>query len=143
DNGSLGGRPPKNKENKPNQKLNKTESKPNQNHKIREEKIIEDNRIEEKIKTIHPDSIFPLEIVIENYLKNDKVIDAVLAHKENGFKNRKHLEDRIKEFEQFLLQGGESVKSPKDFASHFRNWNKTKKSKEIPFRRDSDLQGIL
>lgn len=78
------------------------------------------------------DSYFPLEVLERHYLSSDKVIKEVLKNKENKFNDREHLEKRLKEFISKTIQEGELIKTPKDFASHFRNWHKINIKSEKP-----------
>lgn len=92
----------------------------------------------EVIDALTLDSFYPLEILKRHYLGNKEVIKAVLKIKENGFKNEKHLKEKMEDFIEHLTGQYETIKTPKDFASHFRNWNKNPgkaktEKKESPF----------
>lgn len=81
------------------------------------------------------DSLFSLDVLKQNYLSNKDIVKAVIENKENGFKNEGHLKEMIDIFIPHLASQGETVKTPKDFAKHFRDWNKKKTTSETSTRR--------
>ena len=103
---------------------------------IRREEIKEEKKREDEVKkdlfdievvdALTVDSIYPLEILKRHYLSNDRVINAVVDNKENKFDNPEHLKLRLDIFCSELLERSDTVKTPKDFASHFRSWHKNK-----------------
>jgi len=70
------------------------------------------------------DVFFTIESNIEQYLKNYKIVSAVIRNKKNNFKNKPHLKQRLVQFSERLAETGEHTKTLKDFRSHFLNWNK-------------------
>lgn len=84
---------------------------------------------EEEIK-FDSDSIFDIEVLKEQYLNNDRVIQAVLKEPKNKFKDINHLESRLRDFIAFLVGQAETLKTMKDFASHFRNWHISKERRK-------------
>ncbi|AGO47321.1 hypothetical protein Phi19:1_gp031 [Cellulophaga phage phi19:1] len=133
-NGSKGGRPRKNKpketEIKPNINRNKTETKGiREDNRIKEDKIVDETIKRNDNNFLNQDSIYPVFRLKENYLSNEQVLNAVLNIKENKFKDLEHLKSRLDEYISHVLSGGQTSNTPKDFAQHFRNWNK--KSLEV------------
>jgi len=97
-----------------------------------ETEIEDEDEVEETNdnKILENDIIYPIEVLKENYLSNDKLLNAVIANKENKFKDLDYLKYRLDVFCGELIQNSDTSKTPKDFSSHFRNWNKKSKSIE-------------
>ena len=80
-------------------------------------------------------SFFNIEVLKEEYLSNDRMINAVCGNQKN-YLSQDIIEKRLIEFNLFLTEQGVFVKSPNDYNSHFRNWhllnrkNNTQKKKQ-------------
>ncbi|AUC15444.1 hypothetical protein BTO06_09955 [Tenacibaculum sp. SZ-18] len=90
---------------------------------------VKENKVKKsKESTITSNVLKPIEQLSIEYLKNQRVCNAVINNKKNRIQDLTHLKTRIKEFVKTLEERNTLVKTEEDFASHFRNWHL--KSKE-------------
>lgn len=89
--------------------------------KVQEKEKEKEEEVGELITTT--ESIRDINVLEAEYLKNKRVVKAVVSEPKNRFQNLGHLEDRLKEFVSHLTQQSETAKSMKDFSSHFRYWH--------------------
>lgn len=80
----------------------------------------------EAVTVFDMDGIYKVDALADNYIKDDRVVNAVISNKDNGFKDVAHLKKMMLEFKKELLENGETVKMCREFNRHFRNWHKKK-----------------
>ena len=98
-------------------------------------KIETEYEIETEIETedeveITNDIYFPIEVLKQQYLKNDRICEAFISNTKNNIKDLVHLENRLSEFVLSLQEVGRSQETFSEFTKYFRNWNKKAPPKE-------------
>src|SRR5690606_31905434 len=76
------------------------------------------------------DIYFPIEVLKQQYLKNDRICEAFISNPKNNIKDLVHLENRLNEFVLSLQEVGRSQEIFSEFTKYFRNWNKKVPAKE-------------
>lgn len=77
-----------------------------------------------ELKEVEEDVFFTIETNFNKYLKNYKLVSAVIGNKKNKITDKNHLKSRLEQFSQRLSETGVHTKTWNDFTSHFLNWNK-------------------
>ncbi len=99
---------------------------------LREDKIREDKKKEEEIKEddLNYDDFLDLDVLIDYYINNDQIVNAVISLPANKIKDKEHLKSRMQEFKQSLIEQGRVKETFKEFAKYFRNWVKLVEGKK-------------
>ena len=63
-----------------------------------------------------------IDTLAEIYLKNEDILEAVMAHKDFPLKSKTQVEKKMAEFVLHLRGRGETTKQRLDFNGHFRSW---------------------
>lgn len=87
--------------------------------------VIDEEEVKEKTST-SSNSLFSVLDLELRYLKNEKVIKAVLENYDNKFKSEEHLKEQLRIFTKELIERNIHTKTESDYASHFRSWHKKK-----------------
>ena len=114
-----------------------TETQLLREEKIREEEIRKEKIKEDEVKDFDFDAFYDLDVLANYYLSKDQIVNAVISLPANKIKDKEHLENRMKDFKQSLIEQGRVKETFKEFAKYFRNWVKSvedynKKPNEIP-----------
>lgn len=75
-----------------------------------------------------------------DYLENEKLVEAVINNKDLPFNSRESLVSYLDEFCRQLKSKDEFTKQEKDFKSHFMYWSK--KKKDLPQKRKRNDIGL-
>lgn len=67
-----------------------------------------------------------IEKLINVYLDDERLCDAVISNKDNGIKDKTHLNSLINEFSDNLKEQGRFSETWKEFTRYFLNWVKSK-----------------
>ena len=111
------------------QKSNRSQTEVNQRATIKEDKENkEDKEDKDETNSSSSNSLFSIFDLKLKYLKNKKIVTAVVENSDNKFQNEKHLEQQLEKFVKELNERNDKIKTESDFASHFRNWNRKQKT---------------
>jgi len=117
-------------------KLSKSKHKPslitnntpiNPQSKVEYSKV-DKTKVDEVLEDINADVILINEDCKKKYLKDQRLVDAIIANKANKIRNTEHLQERVNAFNKHLTETGVHQKKWKDYASHFRYWNLSNKT---------------
>lgn len=114
----------------------------NNTQTILEDTILKNNikkEEEEEDKPTSPTSIFSVDECFEKYKADSKIIKAVCDNPKNKIKISE-IENRLKEFNHYLIENGETTKEFKDYCSHFRSWHLFDSKKEIAKKQKERVQ---
>lgn len=142
-NGKKGGRPKKPKEPKKPKPFSENPTEPKKadivsdsvSDSVIENKGLIDDDVEKKSKS-NADVFFDIQKCKEYYLSNDKIIDAVSSNKANAI-TKEQIPIRLEKFNNHLTENGETLKTFKDYCSHFKSWHKKNKNSQTPVRGQS------
>ena len=98
--------------------------------KEEQEQEEEQEKEEDEVKEIDHEAFLDLDVLIDYYLNNEQIVNAVISLPANKVKDKEHLKDRMQEFKQALIEQGRVKETFKEFAKYFRNWNCKVKQKE-------------
>lgn len=118
-NGKKGGRPKKEKPNKPTGLI--------ENPKKPKKADSDSDSDNESDIDIDNDTFYNIEKLKKVYLKDELLTKAIISNKENRINDLQHLEKRLEEFNTICFETGKKLRTWPDYTSHFRNWNKLKK----------------
>lgn len=94
-----------------------------------EDEIEIEIEIEDEVEKAN-DIYLPVEVLKQQYLKNDRICEAVISNPKNNIKDLVHLENRLNEFVLSLQEVGRSQETFSEFTKYFRNWNKKAPEKD-------------
>ena len=99
--------------------------------------VKEKEKVEDEVKDFDFDAFYDLDVLANYYLSKDQIVNAVISLPANKIKDKEHLENRMKDFKQSLIEQGRVKETFKEFAKYFRNWVKSvedynKKPNEVP-----------
>ena len=72
--------------------------------------------------------ITDINIIKENYLKNSRLVKAVLGNKDLGLNNKKMLEIKLTKFNEMLSSKNIFSESTKEYTKYFLNWVRKNKT---------------
>jgi hypothetical protein len=81
--------------------------------------INNDNNVE-----VEDGNLYNVEKLFNYYLKNERLCNAVISNSKNNLKDKAHLEKRLKEFTDNLIQQSRNSETWLEFTKYFLNWNK-------------------
>lgn len=129
-NGKKGGRPKNPTEPKKPKPFSKNPTEPKKADSVSVSDSVNVN-VREEEENEKSSSIFRSIKEIEiDYLKNERVISAVLSNKNSPFVDRIDLEEKLSDFCDHLRMLDQTIKKEDDFKSHFLNWARVKKEKD-------------
>lgn len=91
--------------------------------------------LEDVNEDVNKDIIIDISIIKENYIKNDRLVKAVLGNKDLGLKDKKMLETKLTKFNEMLSSKNIFSDSTNEYTSYFLNW--LKKNKQVQKRKSN------
>lgn len=125
ENGKRGGRPRKPKKPKPFSE-NPTKAKKADSVSVSVSDNVNDTSTDVDVYT-------PTSKLFDRYTKDTDLISAVVKNKSNPVKSEEHLFQMLGLFNDHLQQTADTVKTYKDYCSHFLNWVKKQKAEPKPY----------
>lgn len=106
--------------------------------KVEVEVEVEDEievEVEDEVEEKKPDddSYFNFDDLRLKYLQNDKIVKAVCNNQSNNI-TENEIEKRLTDFNTWLTESGEGLKTFKDYCKHFLSWHKKNKTFKAPQR---------
>jgi len=110
--------------------------------KEEEEKEQVKEKEEDEVKDFDFDAFYDLDVLSNYYLSKDQIVNTVISLPANKIKDKEHLENRMKDFKQSLIEQGRVKETFKEFAKYFKNWIKVVKS-EAPITTKDEYNSFI
>ncbi|WP_139959196.1 Lin1244/Lin1753 domain-containing protein [Flavicella sediminum] len=86
-----------------------------------EKSKVKERKVDDEVKKTSEDVFVTIDLIIENYLKNERLVKAITGSQKIS---KKELENYLLEFQKHLESQGQFSKTDQDFKSHFSSWLK-------------------